>query len=107
MYTEKLPRLTIKHKFEKAVGIAGDLPSRVIGIAGSAYFVGNVLLLARLFRFADGGNLWNGVNAHRQLAGEPLLIGKAEGVADGYAALLHRCGRQRGKADHSRKRDRG
>src|SRR5882672_769115 len=66
---------------------------------GAADAMVDFLLLAGVFGFTRRGNFRDRVNAHRQHRSDALLILKAEGMADGDAALFHRSGRQSGEAD--------
>src|SRR5580704_5792749 len=96
---QKFPISAGKDEFEHACGITSNVPAGVVFIESAAYAVVNSLLFAGLFGLASGGNLRDGVNAHRQERGDTLFVFQAKSVAGSDATLLHGRGGQCGKAD--------
>jgi hypothetical protein len=72
---------------------------RAFAKARDAALVRNALLARLLFGHADGGDFRHGVDAVREEFRRRMRDG-AERVARGDAALLHRRGGERRKADH-------
>jgi hypothetical protein len=55
-----------KDQLQQPGGIACYMATSVVRIMGAANDVIDFLFFAGCFRFSGGGNLWNGVDAHRE-----------------------------------------
>src|SRR6185369_11807117 len=86
-------------EFQHAESIAGNVAACVVRVVRAASAKIDLFFAAGIFRFADGGNLRNRVNPHGKHGGYALLVLESKSMTDGDAALFHRSGSERGKAD--------